>query len=211
MKIANIIYEDELVNHTKVGYVNYINTKKKYEDIDRTLPTLYVGWSFMKDCNPDNELIQNADILRKKIISNELYWEFTFQESKSSHVKGVDGFVESAPGLYFTPKYKYTNLDPVFFQLSEHRDVLDVLPKQIDAAYIHKGEMLYLLCGEKITGLSLKTYEFFQFNTTELIKDISSRVTQIVDDPKGSMYLEQYKIFPKFTHLKRYLVVILTK
>ena len=67
MKIANIIYEDDLVNYTKVEYINYFNESKKYEEIDKSLPTLYVGWSFMKDCNPDDEVIQNADILKKKV------------------------------------------------------------------------------------------------------------------------------------------------
>ena len=68
MKIANIIHEKELVNHTKAEYVNYINKPTAYEDLDTTLPTLYVGWSLMKDSNPKNELIQNADILKKKIV-----------------------------------------------------------------------------------------------------------------------------------------------
>jgi hypothetical protein len=50
MKIANVIYEKELVNHTIVDYVNYINVATEYDSLDKTLPTLYVGWSFMKAC-----------------------------------------------------------------------------------------------------------------------------------------------------------------
>ena len=84
MKIANIIHEKELVNHTKAEYINYFNEPKVYDELDKSLPTLYVGWSFMKACNPDDPIIQNADILKKKIITNELYWEFSFRESKPS-------------------------------------------------------------------------------------------------------------------------------
>ena len=69
MKIANIVYEKNLVNHTKVDYINYVNGEVKYNNLDTSLPTLYVGWSFMKQCNPDNEIIQNANILYKKIIT----------------------------------------------------------------------------------------------------------------------------------------------
>ena len=61
MKIANIVHEEDLINHTKVDYVNYYNEPKRLEEIDYTLPTLYVGWSFMRETNPNNELIQNAD------------------------------------------------------------------------------------------------------------------------------------------------------
>ena len=126
MKIANIIHEDDLVNHTKVDYINYFNEPKAYDELDKSLPTLYVGWSFMKKCNPENPIIQNADILKKKIITNELYWELSFREGKPSHVKGVNKFASLAPEFYFKPKFTYTNLDPVFFQLANDDDLMEL-------------------------------------------------------------------------------------
>ena len=60
LKIGNIIYKDELVNHTKVDYINYIPSQ--YFDYDNTLPTLFVGWSFMKEIS-SLEVVQNANIL----------------------------------------------------------------------------------------------------------------------------------------------------
>lgn len=211
MKIANIIHEKELVNHTKAEYINYYNEPIEYDKLDKSLPTLYVGWSFMKDCNPGNEIILNADILKKKIITNELYWEFSFQESKTSHVKGVENFVNYAPQFYFSPKYLYVNLDPVFFQIAEIEDLMGVLPKEIDVAYNFKDEMIYVLKDNKIWGVNLKMYEYFKFNINEIKEDISIRSAHYINDQDGQMYLNQYKIFPNFIHLKRYLVVILTK
>ena len=213
MKIANIIYEKELVNHTKVDYVNYINTATAYDDVDKTLPTLYVGWSFMKDCNPNNEIIQKSDILKKKIIGSELYWECSFEESKASHVKGVDNFVKFVPQFYFIPKHTYINLCPVFFQLRDLQDLMDVVPKEIDSLYKYKDEMVYIMVDNKITGIDLKMYEFFQFNKDEIVNGLSSRTqnNQIELDIDGEIYLKYYKILPNFTHLKRYLIVILSK
>ena len=160
MKIANIVHEKELVNHTKVEYVNYINKPTEYDCLDSTLPTLYVGWSFMKDCNPENGLIQNADILKKKIISGKLYWECSFKESKASHVKGVSNFVKLVPEFYFMPNYTYINLDPVFFNLQDIRDLMDVVAKQFDSIYQYKDEMIYILVNNEdeknaIIGLNL--------------------------------------------------------
>ena len=211
MKIANIIYEKELINHTKVEYINYYNEPIEYDKLDKTLPTLYVGWSFMKASNPDNEIIQNANILHKKIIGNELYWECSFAESKSSHVKGVESFVSFAPQFYFTPKFTYTNLDPVFFQLRDIDDLMDVVPKKIDASYNFKNEMVYFLFENKIWGINLKMYEFFKFSTEEIISRLMQRTTDSTLDSDGSLYQKHYKILPNFTHLKRYLVVILSK
>jgi len=211
MKIGNIIYEKELVNHTKVEYVNYFNEQKIYNDLDKTLPTLYVGWSFMKACNPNNPIIQNADILKKRIIINELYWEFNFTESKPSHVKGVDKFAGIVPQFYFTPKYNYTNLDPVFFQLRDIDDLMDVCPKKIDITYNYKNEMIYLLSDNKIWGINLSMYAFFQFNIEDIIVKITGRTKSMISDIDGSYYQKYYKIFPNFELLKRYIVTILSK
>lgn len=211
MKIANIIYEKELVNHKEVDFVNYYNESKAYNDIDKTLPTLYVGWRFMKDSNPDNGIIQNAEILTKKIITNELYWEFSFSEDKAAHVKGVNAFVNKAPEFHFNPKFTYINLDPVFFQLKDTQDVMDVIPKEIDSIYNYKNEMIYLLKDNKITGINLKMYEFFKFNISDLLSRIGQRTNDSTLDFDGTLYQKYYKIFPNFQLLKRYIVTILSK
>jgi hypothetical protein len=211
MKIANIIYEKDLVNHTKVDYINYYNEQIEYNSIDKTLPTLYVGWKFMKISNLDNEIIQNANILHNKIIGNELYWEFSYDENKSSHVKGINNFTESAPKFYFSPKYTYVNLDPVFFQIGYIDDLMDVLPNKIKSFYNYKNDIIYILTDNKITGINLKMYEFFRFKPDEIINRISERTTQIYHDLEGETYQKYYKILPNFQQLKRYIITILTK
>ena len=214
MKIANIIHDSELVNHTKAEYINYFNEIKSYNDLDRSLPTLYVGWSFMKACNPMNQIIQNADILKKKIVTNELYWEFSFKESKPSHVKGVDSFAELAPELYFKPKYTYVNMDPVFFQLRDLQDLMDVLAKEFHCIYQYKNEMIYILVGNNIVGINLKMYEFFNFDINDMIHKLGQRLKighEYTTDSEGEIYQSYYKIFPNFELLKRYIVAILSK
>lgn len=211
MKIANIVYEKELVNHVEVEYVNYYKESIEYDKLDKSLPTLYVGWSFMKASNPGNEIIQNANILHKKIVANELYWECSFEESKSSHVKGIETFVTYIPQFYFAPKYNYINLDPVFFQLKDMQDLFDVLPKEIDVMYNYKNEMIYLLTDNKITGINLKMFEFFKFNLDEILTRISEKTKTKYPDLSGEIYQTYYKILPNFTNLKRYLITILSK
>lgn len=215
MKIANVIFEEELVNHSRVDYVNYINESKTYDEVCKRLPTLYVGWNFMKSCNPENEVIQNADILKKKIVANELYWECSFQESKASHVKGIDNFIKQVPSFYFMPRYTYINLDPVFFLLKDVQDLMDVLPKKIDRVYHYKNEMLYVLVENKITGINLKMYDFFQFDTNEIITKVRDRIDSDFGfyhtDPDGETFQKYYKILPNFTHLRRYIITLLSK
>jgi hypothetical protein len=210
MKLANIIYEKELVNHTQLEYINYYNKPQNYNSIDKTLPTLYVGWSFMKACNPNNEIVQNANILHKKIIGNELYWECSFEESKTSHVKGIESFIKLVPQFYFQPKYTYINLDPVFFQIVTIDDLMDALPKKIDTMYNFRNEMVYLLHENKIIGIDMKMYSFFQFNINDIMSNIAARTVKQYADLNGDIYLSYYKILLNFPRLKRYLIVILS-
>lgn len=211
MKIANIVHEKELVNHVKSDYINYFNELKAYDDLDKSLPTLYVGWIFMKASNPDNKIIQNADILKNKIVTDELYWEFSFSENKASHVKGVNTFAGLAPQFYFKPKYSYINLDPVFFQLKDIDDLMDVVPKEIDSIYQYKDEIIYILFENKICGINLKMFAFFKFDINDIIHRIGNRLKLnhvYTTDFDGEIYQSNYKIFPNYEHLKRYIVTI---
>jgi len=208
MKIANIVYENELVNHEKLDYINYFNESIEYNKLDKSLPTLYVGWSFMKLCNPNDSIIQNANILHKKIITNELYWECSFEESKGSHIKGLERFIDSIPIFYFTSKYEYINLDPIFFQLRDIDDLMDVIPKNIESSYKFKNEMFYLLYDDKIWGLNLDTFKYFKFNVDDILNRILLRTQSTFLDTDGEQYQQYYKLFPNFVQLKRYAVVI---
>lgn len=211
MKIGNIVYEGDLVNHVKVDYVNYYNKSISYEELDTTLPTLYVGWSFMKRCNENNEIIQNADVLDNRIITNELYWECSYEEGKSTHIRGVEGFINSVVLFYFSSKYNYVNLDPVFFHLKDVDDLMDVISKDIDVMYNYKNEMLYLLVGDKITGINLLTYKFFKFDVGDMINRISERSKSIYNDLDCELYQKYYKYFDKHKQLIRYMPIILSK
>ena len=211
MKIANIVYEKELINHTKLEYVNYINKQIEYDKLDKSLPTLCVGWSFMKACNPNNEIIQNANILHKKIVANELYWECSFDESKSSHINGIESFIKFAPQFYFASKYSYVNLDPIFFQLQDVDDLMDVVPKKIDASYNYKNEMVYILTNNKISGINLLSYNYFKFNINDILSRLAERTKISHIDLDGMSYQQYYKILPNFQQLKRYLIAILSK
>lgn len=211
MKIANIVYENELINHSKVEYVNYINNPIEYDNIDKSLPTLYVGWTFMKNCNQCNEIIQNADILSKTIINNELYWEYSFSEIKSAHIKGVENFINLAPSYYFSSRYSYVNIDPVFKKIMNIDEIINLIPNKIDIMYIFRNDMIYLLNGNTIWGIDLVMYNFFQFNNEEIISRLIEKSEKVYNDLDCSIYKSYYKIFPNYLQLKRYIVVLLSK
>lgn len=207
IKIANIIHESELVNHDKRDYINYYNEPITYDDLDHTLPTLYVGWNFMRCCNLDNLIIKNANILHKKIIKNELYWEFSFMESKPSHVSGIELFVEHAPEFYFI-KYNYINLDPVFFQIATLDNLFDIIPLKLDKVYTHGDKMLYLQKENTIWGIDLEMYKFFNFNIELILELTKAKANTVFEDSDTTLYQKYYHFLPEFPPLKRYIITL---
>ena len=212
MKLGNIIHATDLVNHEKVEYINYIQDNiLSFSELNFELPTLYVGWKYLKETNKEDLIIQNQSILEKKIVKNLLYWEYSFNENKAQHISGIKSFVKDVPFLYFSSKYNYINIDPVFFQLYDINDLLDVLPKEIDSYYNYKGEMLYILKDNNIWGIDLNIYEYFNFDIESVLIKITNKSTSFTTDLDGSIYQEYYKKFPDFDYLKRYIIVFLSK
>ncbi|NJO61952.1 MAG: hypothetical protein HC836_28035 [Richelia sp. RM2_1_2] len=123
LKLGKIYYSGELVNHIKLDYIEYVNhssdvlTKDIFREFD--IPTLIVGWSVVKEMiaiSEDLDIKENITILDKKIVSKSLYWEYNFNENKHFHISGIENFVTAVPEYYFSSRYSYINIDPVFFQ-----------------------------------------------------------------------------------------------
>jgi hypothetical protein len=211
MKIANIIYEDELVNHKEQEFINYYKSGLTYEQVDTSLPTLYVGWFFMKKNNPNNDIIQNITILNNCVIKNKLYWTFSFDEEKSIHINGVSDFVKYSPYYNFDLKYRYDVIDPVFFKLKNNEDLFPILPNTMINVYQHTNKMIYVFDGVKVSGIDLQMFNFFKFNIDQIIEIIKSKSNNYIYDPDGSIYIKYQKIFPQYPYVRRYLPVILLK
>ncbi len=210
LKIGNIIYRDELVNHTKCEYINCIpdsiSTKSiSWDEIN--IPTLMVGWKNIKESGSFDDL----NILKKEYSKNSLYWEFSFKENKAQHVSGVDMFVRNVPYYYFRGQYNYTNLDPIFNNIHNLDDFSNALPSEKFNTFQYKDEMIYILDNHNIYGINMKMYEYFNFDLEELTQIIIDKGLPAKHDITGSIYQKYYKTFPFFEDLKRYLVVFLSK
>lgn len=206
MKIGNIIYLDELVNHKKVEFINYYENIDDFSIVDYTLPTLFVGWKYLKSLNQINN---NLSILDKNIVANKIYWEFSFNENKSEHINGVEYFTNNLPNYYFKDRYTYVDLNPLFFNISEIEELFLVLPKKIEKSYLIENKMLYLLVNNKITGIDLETYNFFNFNVKTILNQIELISENHVIDEDSAKLIKQKEIFIGFGNLKRYMVTII--
>lgn len=206
MKIGNILRNSELVNHRETKYLNYLTIS---DDFNSDLPTLIVGWQYLKEyVKIKPEIQNNISILNKVIIPNKLYWEFSFNEDKQAHVNGIEEFTGNVCYYYFK-QYEYNCLDPIFYEILLISDFINYLPYTIDNLYNYKNEMLYFRSDNDIFGVDLKAYKFYGLDIDEILNTLISKSKNYIIDVEGNLFQEQNKIFIGFRELKRYMVIIL--
>lgn len=204
-KIGNILYTDEIVNHKKIEYINYINDYNFYK-IENNLPTLIIGWNNVKN-NKFN--YENLNILNKEILKQNLYWTFSFDENKQQHIDDVNIFSLLLPDYYFRDRFKYINLDPVFSNINNIGMVIyHLLKKPIKTSY-YDGNMIYSLCGDTIYGIDLNMYEFFNIDRDEILNIFEYKVKNLIYDLDNGIYEKYLKYFRGYEYTKRYLVTLL--
>jgi len=205
MKIGNIIRNSELVNHVEVKYLNYLTVD---DEIDWNLPTLIVGWQYLKEfIKIKPEIQKDLSILNKTIDPNKLYWEFAFSENKQEHVNGVEEFAINSAKFYFN-KYDYQCIYPIFYDIYTVTDFTNYLPYSIDRVYNYKNEMIYFLYATDIFGIDLKSYKFYGLDIDTILKLLINKTKSFIPDIEGKLFQEQAKIFINFRELKRYIVAI---
>lgn len=211
MKIANIIYNSEIINNKNVDYINYINAPIRYgiDELNYELPTLYVGRKFLKEVNQNSLVIQNSDVLSNVIIDKLLYWVCSYDEDKIKHVRNVKSFMINAPQIYFMNKYTIINIDPVFMNIKNLGDLLSVLPENIDGLYNYMNKYLYFLSGKNIYFLNLEMFQYFGFSVNNIITYIEVLSPKYFFDCSGSKYSELFLKYSGFNKLLSYVVVIL--
>lgn len=202
-KIGNILYTDELVNHKKVNYINYIENNN-INIINNDLPTLIVGWNNVKFNN-----INNISILNKTIIPYKLYWEFSFKENKQEHVYGVDLFSKLSLNYFFEKKYNYITIDPIFQNILLVNDIFNYIVGDIKKTYLNNNMLYVLTTKNNIYGLNLNILDFFNIKKEKIILEFSEKSIIFVKDNDNDILNKYLKYFNGFEYTKRYLVIFL--
>lgn len=211
MKLGNIIYENEIINHVKSEIINYYDfNDKSIVQINNNLPTLIIGWNLTKKVLYNSSI--HCSILEKRIITNRLYWEHSFEEDKEEYTLGISNFIDNVGFYYNMDIYKYINLDPLFFQVNNFDELKAILPKEIEGLYQYKNDMIYILKDNNITGIDLNSYCYYGFNTNEIITHLKSIVLNkefIFIDNDAKLYNELRSKMQYFNKLKTYTLPLL--
>jgi|YelNatPaOPRAMG01_1025707.scaffolds.fasta_scaffold64540_2 hypothetical protein len=147
--IANIITQ----NPIKIE--EFIKISNNFNDIDLTLPTLIIGWDFVKSLFPDKHL----SILDDKISEN-LYWTFSKHEKRTIYEESLNKFYNLIiKNIDNNIKYYYCNILTMRYNMA--KKLILFFNSDVDKdIYISQTSFVYAFCKDFIIGFSLYDLEY---------------------------------------------------
>lgn len=192
MKIGNIVSTTKV----EVSEVSEdFNVVQSLGDIIQGLPTLIVGWDFIKKNYPD------YDILDRKLSEN-LYWTFKKTEKRELYEEDLYNFKQNTYAN-LTKDIKYIFIDPIQLKRKEIKKILIKLRSAIKIISYEHENMIYLYTENLIFGIDLTLLEFIGIQSSK-ITDIVRKNTY-VSLTKDSIFIEYKKRVENIDNQLKYI------
>jgi hypothetical protein len=175
MKIANIV---SLAN---INVSEDFNVVQSLDDIIQGLPTLIIGWDYVKKHYPDYNIITRE-------LGPNLWWTFKKHEKRDLHEEDIYNFTERTYKNLITD-VSYVFVDPIIMSGKKIRKIVKKICSLSSViAYEHQS-MIYLYGEKLIFGIDLSLLSFMNLNVDKLKEKIIK---------KSSIFLKDESIFIEY-------------
>jgi len=163
MYIGNIVSQVEVKTNKLFNSVTDIN------NIIYELPTLIIGWEFVKLIYRDNK----PSILDKE-ITNNLWWTFTKKERRSDFEEDNKWFIEKCiENASNKIPYEFLNI------LTGSKNNIKELIKKITSTkvysiYIKNNSFIYIFIDDKIIGIDFNAIDFLKIERKKVYRILYS-------------------------------------
>lgn len=161
MKIGNI------VSTTKVSVSDDFNVVQSLAEIIQGLPTMIIGWDYVKKHYPDYNMIERK-------LGEGLYWTFKKNENRELHDEDIYRFSIKAY-MNLVKDVRYYFLDFISLRLGRIKKFLMLVKNTPDIIsfrynYPKKNiDMVYMLINHSIYGVDLNLLEYMGVNKVKLL------------------------------------------
>lgn len=158
-----------IVSETKLNRSELFNYSTSLEDIDRSIPTLIIGWNFSKKIVDNKKL----NILTKTIEDN-INWTFTKRERRIDYEKDLNIFIKkSLKNVEILVNYKYINLLTCGY--SDIKNLLKKLNKNnTNYIYIYRNTFIYICVNNYVFGLDFNIIDYLNIDRKKIYKHLYS-------------------------------------
>lgn len=176
MKIGNI------VSTSSVSVSEDFNVVQSLDEIIQGLPTLIIGWDYVKKNYPD------YDVTNRK-LSDNLFWTVKKTEKRDIYEEDLFYFIRNTyEGLVKGINYYF--LSPFSFNRNQLIRLLQKLNITKSISYLHDN-MAYIYIDDYILGIDISLMEFIGFKQDKIINKIKQ---------KSSIFLTKDTIFIEYKH-----------
>jgi hypothetical protein len=181
MILGNIVCKDEI----KVSEI--FKVVKSINDIDKTLPTLIVGFDLICELYPD------FDILEFKVDTNH-YWTFKRTEKRDKYEEDLSKFTHVVYSKLIN-NIKYLHID---FLLHKPKQLKRILRKILSAEKVisvQYKDNVFIYLENLIFGLDLEMLRYMRFNVDKLLSKIKLKsLTFLQDDTIFIKYKREIQV-----------------
>ena len=161
-KLGNIVVQkSDLRLMNKVDFIHYTSD---LSDIIKDLPTLIIGWNYVKTLYPDIPL----SILKEGI--NEKTWRcFSPMEKNTKHIECVEEFYRNIiDRIKDKISYDFVNIFNV--SMSDIKEIISILNSNTRViCYVHY-QFMYVYFNDRVLGFSLDDIEYAGISKDRVLK-----------------------------------------
>jgi hypothetical protein len=191
MKIGNI------VSTTNINVSDDFNVVQSLDEIIQGLPTLIIGWDYVKKNYPD------YDVTDRK-LSDNLYWTVKKTEKRDIHEEDLFYFIKNSyKKLIDNISYYY--LDPFNFTRKQFLRLIEKLNTSKSISY-HHDNMIYIYIENYILGIDIEILEFIGFKRDKIITKINNKSTIFLT--KDAIFIEYKHRIENFENQVKYIPVL---
>jgi hypothetical protein len=151
----------------------HLYTEEELHKVDKTIPTLYVGWELALKLYPELDAIEHR-------LSDTEFWCFSVAESPTYFMYMFQKFLADVPNT-LVKNINYTVLDPLFI------DIESVLQEGgFDVAYARNNHIFFSK-GKNSYGLNLDFYKGIG-KEKYIVDQISSKSNRLIGDKNERVY-----------------------
>ena len=203
MILGEIVVSEETISSVKIKILgNKILRIVEDGIINHNIPTLIIGWDFVKKLLPD----VNKSILNKKINDN-LFWTFSSEEDLQDFNEDIDEFIDKLY-LDYVRDVNYVFIDPIFDEVKNSKELIKLIEnRKFDTTYFIENFIYsYNKSSREILGFDLNYLKFLNINeiaVSDFIESISEET--IIEDNSPEGFYQKYQNFFNRTIDKKYI------
>jgi hypothetical protein len=173
MVIANIVSDNNL--NVSCDF----NVVKSLDNIIQGLPTLIIGWEYIKKNYPDYDIIDRK-------LSENLYWTFKKTEKRDFYEEDLYKFVQNTYQNLISD-VEYIFVDPILLKRKSLVKILKKIYNSNIISYLHDN-MIYIYLDKYIFGIDLNLLDFIDIDRQKILNKINKISTTFLH--KKDIFIE---------------------